>query len=147
MRDFHIDLVWTKIQTAFTILGGWFGYLVGGIDNLMIALLIFMALDYISGLLCAILDKNLSSSVGFRGLAKKGLILCMVGIANIIDVHVLGSGSALRGAVIAFYLTNEALSCTENAAHIGLPIPEKLKDALAQLHGRTEKETNSESHK
>ena len=112
----------------------------GGMDGLLIALIVLMTLDYISGVMCAIMDKSLSSAVGFRGIAKKVLILMLVGVANILDIHVVGEGSALRGAVIAFYMSNEGLSLLENAAHIGLPVPDPLKNALAQLHGRDGKE-------
>ena len=139
MRNFSIDIIWAKIQMAFTALGGWIGYFVGGVDGLMTALLIFMVLDYITGLMCAIADKQLSSAVGFKGICKKVLILMLVGLANIVDLHVVGTGSAMRGAVICFYLSNEGLSLLENAAHIGLPVPDKLKDVLAQLHRREEK--------
>ena len=139
MRNFSIDIIWAKIQMAFTALGGWIAYFVGGVDGLMTALLIFMVLDYITGLMCAIADKQLSSAVGFKGICKKVLILMLVGLANIVDLHVVGTGSALRGAVICFYLSNEGLSLLENAAHIGLPVPDKLKDVLAQLHRREEK--------
>ena len=139
MRDFSIDLIWTKVQIAATAIGGWIGYFLGGKDGMLIALVVFMALDYITGLMCAIMDKKLSSAVGFKGICKKVLILMLVGVANILDVHVVGQGSALRGAVIAFYLSNEGLSLLENAAYIGLPIPEKLREILAQLHGRDDK--------
>ena len=139
MRNFSIDIVWAKIQMAVAAIGGWIGYFVGGVDGLMTALLIFMALDYITGLMCAIADKKLSSAVGFRGICKKVLILMLVGVANIMDVHVIGTGSALRGAVVCFYLSNEGLSLLENAAHIGLPVPERLKEILAQLHNREDK--------
>ena len=139
MRDFTIDLIWTKIQIAVAALGGWLGYFLGGVDGLLIALIIFMALDYITGLMCAIMDKKLSSAVGFRGICKKVLILMLVGVANILDIHVVGQGSTLRGAVIAFYLSNEGLSLLENAAYIGLPIPDKLREILAQLHKREDK--------
>ena len=139
MNNFSIELIWAKIQIAVTALGGWLGYFLGGMDGLMIALLIFMGLDYITGVMCAIIDKKLSSAVGFEGICKKVLILMLVGLANIVDLHVIGNGSALRGAVIAFYLSNEGLSLLENAAYIGLPIPEKLKDVLTQLHHRDEK--------
>ena len=98
-----------------------------------------MALDYVTGLMCAVAEKKLSSAVGFRGICKKVLILMLVGLANIVDLHVVGTGSALRGAVICFYLSNEGLSLLENAAHIGLPVPDKLKDLLDQLHRREEK--------
>ena len=138
MREFTIELVWAKIQTAITLLGGWLGYFVGGWDGMLIALVVLMALDYITGVMCAIADKKLSSSVGFKGICKKVFILMLVGVANIVDVHVVGSGSALRAAVICFYLSNEGVSILENAAHIGLPIPEKLKVVLEQLHGRTD---------
>ena len=103
---------------------------------MLIALIIVVALDYITGLMCAVADKQLSSEVGFKGIFKKVLIFMLVGLANIVDVHVVGTGSALRGAVVAFYLSNEGLSVLENAAHLGLPIPDKLKDILAQLHNR-----------
>ena len=140
MRDFSVDLIWTKVQIAVSAIGGWLGYFLGGVDGLMIALIIFMVLDYVTGIMCAVLDKKLSSAIGFRGIFKKVLILMLVGIANIVDVHVVGTGSALRGAVICFYMSNEALSLFENAAHIGLPVPDKLREALAQLHGRDDKD-------
>ena len=85
---------------------------------MLIALIVLMSLDYISGVMCAIVDRQLSSAIGFKGLCKKVLILMLVGVANIVDLHVVGTGSALRGAVICFYLSNEALSLFENAAHI-----------------------------
>ena len=140
MRDFSVDLVWTKVQIAITAIGGWVGYFVGGMDGMLIALIVLMSLDYISGVVCAIVDRKLSSAIGFRGICKKVLILMLVGVANIVDLHVVGTGSALRGAVICFYMSNEALSLFENAAHIGLPIPDKLREALAQLHGRKDED-------
>ena len=140
MKDFHIDLIWAKIQIAATALGGWLGYFMGGLDGLLIALLVFMTLDYLTGVMCAVVDRKLSSAVGFRGIFKKVLILLLVGVANIVDIHVVGTGSALRGAVVCFYLSNEGLSLLENTAHIGLPVPEPLKNALAQLHNREKKE-------
>lgn len=136
MRNFSIDLIWAKIQIAITAIGGWLGYFLGGIDGLMIALMIFMGLDYVTGVMCAIIDKKLSSAVGFKGVCKKVFILMLVGVAHIIDLHVVGTGSALRGAVICFYMSNGSLSLLENAAHIGLPIPDKLRDILAQLHDK-----------
>ena len=134
MRDFSFDLIWTKVQVAVTAIGGWLGGFVGGVDGLMIALTVLMALDYITGVMCAVADRKLSSAVGFKGICKKALILMLVGVAHLVDLHVAGTGSALRAAVICFYLSNEALSLFENAAHIGLPVPDRLKDALAQLH-------------
>jgi toxin secretion/phage lysis holin len=143
MRDFSVDLIWAKLQMAFTGIGGWLGYFMGGMDGLLIALLVFMTLDYATGIMCAIADKKLSSAVGFRGIFKKVLILMLVGVANIVDVHVVGAGSALRGAVVFFYLSNEGLSLVENAAHIGLPVPDKLKDILIQLHNRSDKDNTT----
>ena len=140
MRDFSIDLLWAKIQVAITAIGGWIGWFLGGVDGMLIALIVLMALDYISGVMCAIEDKKLSSAVGFKGIAKKVLILMLVGVANILDTNVVGGGAVLRGAVICFYLSNEGLSLLENAAYLGLPIPDKLREILAQLHNRSEKE-------
>ena len=113
MRDFSIDLIWAKIQVAITAIGGWIGWFLGGVDGMLIALIVLMALDYLSGVMCAIVDKKLSSAIGFKGICKKVLILMLVGVANIIDTHVVGSGAALRGAVICFYLSNEGLSLLE----------------------------------
>ena len=90
--------------------------------------------------MCAIVDKKLSSAIGFKGIFKKVLILMLVAVANIIDVHVVGTGSALRGATVCFYLSNEGLSILENAVHLGLPVPDGLREALAQLHQRQKKE-------
>jgi len=140
MRDFNIDLIWTKLQIAITGIGGWLGYVLGGMDGLLIALVVFITIDYITGIMCAVIDKKLSSEVGFKGIFKKVLILMLVGIANVIDVHVVGTGSALRGATVCFYLSNEGLSILENTVHLGLPVPEKLKEVLSQLHNREEKE-------
>ena len=145
MRDFTVELAWTKIQTAITMLGGWLGYFVGGMDGMLTALIILMAIDYVTGVMCAIADKTLSSAVGFKGICRKMLILMLVGIANIIDVNVVGNGSALRGAVICFYLSNEGISILENSAHLGLPVPAKLKDILTQLHNRDAKTEQKET--
>ncbi len=136
MRDFTIDLVWTKLQVAITAIGGWLGYFVGGMDGLLTALLILMTIDYVTGIMCAIVDRQLSSAVGFKGICKKVLILMLVGVAHIVDMHVVGTGEALRSAVICFYLSNEGVSVLENAGRLGLPIPEKLKAILAQLHDK-----------
>ncbi len=127
---------WNTIQVVIAGIGGWLGYFLGGCDGLLIALVVFVAVDYITGVMCAIADKKLSSEVGFKGICRKVLIFLLVGIANIIDVQVIGSGSVLRTAVIFFYISNEGVSLTENAAHLGLPIPEKLKAVLEQLHDR-----------
>ena len=128
---------WNFIQVIFATIGGWLGYFLGGCDGLIYALTAFVVVDYITGVMCAIADKKLSSSVGFKGICRKVLIFTLVGIAHIIDVQVIKAGSVLRTAVIFFYLSNEGVSLLENAAHLGLPIPEKLKEVLEQLHDRS----------
>ena len=129
---------WNAIQFVFTAVGGWLGYFLGECDGLLYALLAFVVIDYITGVMCAINDKALSSEVGFRGICRKVLIFMLVGIANILDVHVIGTGSVLRTAVIFFYISNEGVSLLENAAHLGLPVPQKIKAVLEQLHERAE---------
>lgn len=104
------------------------------------ALIAFVVIDYITGMMCAVADKKLSSKVGFKGICRKVIIFLLVGVANLLDVYIIGTGSVLRTAVIFFYLSNEGLSLLENGAHLGLPIPEKIKNVLAQLHHRSEKE-------
>lgn len=129
---------WNTIQLMFTAVGGWLGWFLGGCDGLLYALIAFVVIDYITGVMCAINDQSLSSEVGFRGICRKVLIFLMVGIANILDVNVIGTGSVLRTAVIFFYISNEGVSLMENAAHLGLPVPEKIKAVLEQLHDRAE---------
>lgn len=131
---------WNVIQLIFSALGGWLGYFLGGCDGLLYTLLAFTAIDYITGVMCAVNDHTLSSEVGFRGICRKVLIFMLVGIANILDADVVGTGSVLRTAVIFFYISNEGVSLLENAAHLGLPVPEKIKTVLEQLHDRAEKE-------
>lgn len=131
---------WTSIQLVFTAVGGWLGWFLGGCDGLLYALIAFVVIDYITGVMCAVADHNLSSEVGFKGIFKKVLIFLLVGVGHIIDTQVIGSGSVLRTAVIFFYISNEGVSLVENAAHLGLPIPAKLKDVLEQLHDRAEKD-------
>ena len=120
-------------QLGFAAIGGALGWFIGGLDGFLYALIAFVVIDYLTGLLAAGVQKKLSSEVGFKGIAKKIAIFVLVGIANISDVDVIQNGTALRTAVIFFYLSNEGLSILENAGNIGLPIPEKLKTMLAQL--------------
>ena len=131
---------WNTIQLVITAIGGWLGYFLGGCDGLLFALMAFVVIDYITGVMCAINDRKLYSEVGFRGICRKVLIFLLVGIANILDVQVIGTGSVLRTAVIFFYLSNEGVSLLENAAHLGLPVPDAIKTVLEQLHDRSEKE-------
>ena len=131
---------WNVVQGLFAAAGGWLGYFLGGCDGLLYALLAFVVIDYVTGVMCAVADKRLSSGVGFTGICRKVLIFLLVGIANIMDVNVIGTGSVLRTAVIFFYISNEGVSLLENAGHLGLPIPEKMLAVLEQLHDRSEEE-------
>ena len=135
---------WNFIQMVFMAVGGWLGWFMGGCDGLLYALIAFVVIDYLTGVMCAFADHTLSSEVGFRGICRKVLIFMLVGIANVMDAEILKSGCVLRTAVIFFYLSNEGISLMENAAHLGLPVPEKLRDVLEQLHDRSEKETEKE---
>ena len=141
--------IWTYIQMAFAAIGGWLGWFLGGFDGFLYALVTFVVIDYVTGLMCAILEKKLSSVIGARGIFKKVVIFTLVGVAHIIDSRIFGDGSAIRTAVIFFYLSNEGISIIENASKIGLPIPQKLKDILAQLNSKKEDdedETDNEIH-
>ena len=131
---------WNTIQLVFTGIGGWLGYFLGGWDGLLYALIAFVAIDYVTGVMCAISNHTLSSEVGFKGICRKVLIFLLVGIGSILDAHVIGSGSVLRTAVIFFYISNEGVSILENAARLRLPVPEKIKVVLEQLHDRSAKD-------
>ena len=141
MREF-----WNGVQVVFTAIGGWLGWFLGGCDGLLYALIAFVVIDYITGIMCAVADKKLSSAVGFKGICKKVLIFALVGLGHILDTRVIGAGSVLRTAVIFFYLSDEGVSLVENAAHLGLPVPKKLKEVLEQLHDRAEKEDNDDKN-
>lgn len=132
--------IWTWLQISFAGIGGWLGYFLGGFDGFLYALIAFVVIDYITGLMCAVLDKKLSSEVGAKGIFKKVLIFTMVGIGHIVDTQIVGDGSVVRTAVIFFYLSNEGISLLENASRIGLPVPQKLRDILAQLHNHSDKD-------
>lgn len=138
-EEFNMKEFWNTIQSIFAGIGDWLGWFLGGCDGLLFALLAFVAVDYITGVMCAVSDKNLSSEVGFKDICRKVLIFLLVGIANILDVQVIGTGSVLRTAVVFFYISNEEISLLENAAHLGLPIPARMKEVLKQLHDRSEK--------
>lgn len=126
--------IMNTFQIIFTAIGGYMGWFLGGVDGFMYALITFVVIDYVTGLMVAVLEKKLSSEIGFQGIFKKILIFIFVGIGNIIDVYLLKNGSAIRTAVIFFYISNEGISIIENSAKIGLPIPQKLKDILEQLN-------------
>lgn len=130
--------LWHSIQAIITTIGGWLGYYLGGVDGLLLALLLFVVVDYITGVMCAIVDHRLSSAIGYKGIFKKVSIFILVGVATVLDQQVLGNGNMIRAAIIFFYLSNEGISLLENAAHLGLPIPEKLAQVLHQMKEREE---------
>ena len=111
------------------------GEFLGSFDDLLYALIAFVVADYITGVLKAIAEKNLSSTIGFKGICKKVCIFTLVGVANVLDVHIIGNGCVLRSAVIFFYISNEGISIIENAARMGLPVPQKLQCMILQLQG------------
>jgi toxin secretion/phage lysis holin len=134
--------IWNVVQVIFAAIGGWLGYFLGGYDGFLYALIAFVVIDYITGLLSSILEKHLSSDIGAQGIFKKVVIFSLVGVAHIIDQNIIGDGSAIRTAVIFFYLSNEGISIIENATRLGLPIPEKLRDILEQLKDGGDKDGN-----
>ena len=127
------------IQVIAAAGAGLCGFLFGEFDGLMYALITFMLLDYVSGVLVAIVQKELSSKVGFKGIAKKVIILALVAVGHIIDMHILGGGAVCRSAVLGFYTANEGISILENAAELGLPLPKKLVSVLKQLKDKEDK--------
>ena len=126
------------LQTGIFTLGALLGEFLGGKDGLLYALLVLIILDYITGVLNAIDQRELSSAVGYKGIARKVLIFVLVGTANVVDVYILGKAGVLRAAVIFFYISNEGISILENASHLGLPVPQKLQNVLRQLHQKEE---------
>ena len=132
------------VHYAWAAMGGFVGWFLGGFDGFLYALLVFVVIDYITGLMAAFFQKKLSSETGFKGICKKVAIFCLVGIGHIIDAQVIGNGSVLRTAVIFFYLSNEGISIIENVAVIGLPVPKKLIEVLEQLHDEAEETENDE---
>ena len=127
------------IQMIVAVLGGYIGYFLGGWDGFLYALVAFVVIDYITGIMVAVLEKRLSSEVGYRGIFKKVLIFSLVAVGHIIDSKLIQNGGAIRTAVIFFYLSNEGISILENTAKIGLPIPERLREVLEQINGDGEK--------
>ncbi|XMB86066.1 phage holin family protein [Mycoplasmatota bacterium WC44] len=122
------------IKVTFTVIGGYIGYIFGGFDGFIYTLLAFLIFDYITGLMVAVVEKKLSSEIGFKGIFKKIVILMLVVLSHLIDTNIIGEGSVVRNAVIFFYISNEGISIIENAVKLGLPIPGKLKDILLQLN-------------
>lgn len=134
--------LWGSLNYQYFIagIGGFFGWFFGEGDVLIYTLIAFVVADYITGVMCAIVNKNLSSESGFKGISRKVLIFMLVGIGNVLDAQIIGSGNVVRTAVIFFYISNEGVSLLENASYLGLPIPKKIKDILEQLNDKAEGE-------
>lgn len=131
---------WTSIQIIFTEIGGWLRWFLGGYDGALFALVVFVVIDYITAIMCAVVDKKMSNAVGFKGIFNKMLIFVLVGTGHILDTCIIDVNPVLRTAVIFFYISSEGISFLENASRLGLPIPKKLKTILEQLHDLSEKE-------
>lgn len=132
MRDTLLHM-----QIILSAIGAFLGWFFGGADGFLYALIAFVIIDYLTGIINAIISKALSSEIGFKGICKKVMIFILVGVAHLIDLFILQEGTAIRTAVIFFYLANEGVSILENSANIGLPIPKKLKKVLSQINKRS----------
>ncbi|WP_439950904.1 phage holin family protein [Desulfolucanica intricata] len=128
-----------NFKIMLVLLGGVLGWLLGGFDSLAYALIAFVVIDYFTGVLLAIYEKKVSSTIGFKGIYKKVLIFALISLGNIIDQYIIGSGSSLRTMLILFYLSNEGISILENAAKMEVPFPQKLKDILQQISNTDKK--------
>lgn len=122
--------IWATIQTGLAGVGAVIGAFLGGLDGLVYALIAFVVVDYITGVLAAIAERRVSSAIGFRGISRKILIFTLIGLAHLLDTHLIGTGGALRTATVVFYLSNEGISLIENATRLGLPVPDQMRRAL-----------------
>ena len=132
------------IRIAIVTIGGFIGGIMGGFDGLIYSLIAFVLIDYLTGVMAAIVDRQLSSEIGFKGIFKKVSIFMLVAVGHIIDSKLLGTGTALRTAIILFYSSNEGISILENATRMGLPIPKKIKSVLEQLKKDSEEDEHPE---
>ena len=136
-----MEKLFNSISIAAGIIGGVLSYTFGVFDVVMVTLLVLMGVDYATGIIKAIYNKELSSYIGWKGLLKKVMTLCVVALSNTIE-HLLGGGVAIRDIVIMFYAANEGLSIIENAAAVITVIPEPLKEVLMQLREDRENDNN-----
>lgn len=125
------------LQAICAFIGAFIGRYIGGFDGIIYTLLVFIVVDYITGVLVAIIQQKLSSEIGYKGICKKVLIFMLIGIGHAIDSYVTGHQGAIRTAIVFFYLANEGISIIENCTKIGLPIPQKLRNVLKELHDDT----------
>lgn len=132
------------IQSIAAFFAGMASFLWGGVDGLLYALIVFMILDYTTGVIVAVTKHELSSEIGFKGIAKKVLVMALVAVGHILDEHILGGGAFCRSAVIGFYIANEGISILENAGELGIPLPKKLIAVLKQLKSKDDDEESGD---
>lgn len=137
-----IKAIWAAIQASLAAVGGAIGAFLGGLDGLTYALIAFVIADYITGVLAAITEHRVSSAIGFRGISRKVVIFTLIGLAHLLDVHVLTTPGVLRTATIVFYLSNEGISLIENTTRLGLPVPEHIRRALDLITRNVEGKPN-----
>lgn len=138
--------IWNVMQMLFAALGGVLSWFFGGFDGMIYVLLTFIVCDYITGVMCAVLDKKLSSEIGYKGIFKKVMIFILVGVGHLIDAYIVRSGNTVRTAVVFFYVSNEGISLLENSAHMGLPVPQKIQDILAQIKEKSNEGSENKGH-
>lgn len=128
------------LKTFIAAIGTALTWLFGAWDKALVALILFMVLDYVTGLIKAYVNKQISSDIGLKGIARKCLILIVLIVAVMLD-RLLSTGAwVFRTLVAYFYIANEGISLLENCSQLGLPIPKKLQDALVQLKEGNKKE-------
>lgn len=130
-----MDNIFVWIKMVFGAIAGLASYVFGGLDMLLMALLICIAIDYVTGVLAALYEQRLNSETGFRGILKKVVILLVVALAYTVG-HVVGVDS-VRDFVIGFYIANEGISILENAGRMNVPVARQLTKVLEQLKDGT----------
>lgn len=141
--------MWDKVVKSLAAIGGAIAGAFGGFDTMLLVLVAFMAVDYVTGLVVAWMGKShksdnghLDSKVGFVGIARKGLMMLVVLVGALLDKAMGTETSVFRDMVIWFYLANEGLSLLENLALAGVPFPARLLKALEQLKEKNEDPTD-----
>ena len=132
----YVKAIWVAIQTGLAGLGAAIAAFLGGLEGLIYALIAFFIADYVTGVLAAISGRRVSSAIGFKGISRKIVIFALIGLAHLLDVHIIGAPGVLRTATILFYLSNEGISIVENATRLGLPIPAQMRGALDVIANR-----------
>lgn len=132
-------------KSIIATIGTGFTWLFGAWNTALGVLILFMILDYATGVLRGYINKKLSSNIGLHGIARKAVIFVVLIVAVALD-RLLNTGNwVFRTLVCYFYIANEGLSLIENCSALGLPIPDKLKEALAQLKDGEKKEIKEQS--